>query len=67
MTQVRRYTVECKVDVSDDDVWAYLEDQGEDTDKLQEDGYELTDEDWTNAAEALFLDDDFTYYDFKEM
>lgn len=66
MTQVRRYTVECRIDVSDDDVWAYLEDQGEDIDKLQEDGYELTDEDWTNTAEALFLDDDFTYYDFKE-
>jgi len=67
MLEVRRYSVECSINVSDDDVWNYLDGQGEDTDKLKEDGYELTDEDWANAAEALFLDDDFTYYDFKEI
>jgi len=63
---VKRFSVQYSVSVSEDDVWAYLDDQGEDTDELQENGYELTDEDWYNAAEAMFNDDDFTYYDFLE-
>lgn len=62
----KRFSVQCSVSVSEDDVWAYLDDQGEDTDELQENGYEPTDEDWYNAAEALFNDDNFTYYDFVE-
>ena len=60
----KRFNVQCSVSVSEDDVWAYLDDQGEDTDELRENGYELTDEDWRNTAEAMFNDDDFTYYDF---
>lgn len=62
----KRFNVQCSVSVSEDDVWAYLDDQGEDTDELRENGYELTDEDWRNAAETMFNDDDFTYYDFVE-
>ena len=42
----KRFNVQCSVSVSEDDVWAYLDDQGEDTDELRENGYELTDEDW---------------------
>lgn len=63
----KRFEVMCSVDVSEDDVWDYLEEQGEDIEELQEEGHELTPNDWRDTAERIFLDDDFTYYDFVEI
>ena len=63
---MRRYKVECEIAVTEDDVWQYLDANGEDSDELQEQGYELTDADWEATAEWLFNEDDFTYYDFIE-
>lgn len=60
----RQYRVEVTFFVSEDDVWEYLESQGEDVEELQEQGYELTGEDWENAAHDLMLDDDFNDFTF---
>lgn len=60
----RKYVVEATFFVSEDDVWDYLESQGEDVDELQEQGYELTNEDWENTAHDLMLDDDFNDFTF---
>jgi hypothetical protein len=62
---MRRYEVTCEVQVDEDDVWDYLDSEGKDSDELRESGYELTNDDWRSAAEAKFLDDDYTYYDFR--
>lgn len=41
----KRFNVQCSVSVSEDDVWAYLEENVENIDELRKNGYELTDED----------------------
>lgn len=67
MNGTHRFKVECHVIVTEDDVWDYLEDiENEDIERMQEDGYELTEEDYQNTAERLFCDDDFIYDDFRE-
>lgn len=64
---LKRFKVECEVNVTEDDVWNYLDSIGEDSDELREQGYELTSEDWRNTAHDMFEDDNFTYYDFNEV
>ena len=59
MEGTHRVEVLCEVLISEDEVWDFL-----DMDK-EESGYELTKSDYEEAAKEKFLDDDFTYYDFK--
>lgn len=59
-----RFKVSCTVDVSDEDVWDYLEMNGADIDELQESGYTLTEEDYRNCAHDKFEDQDFSYGTF---
>ena len=67
MNGTHRFKVECHVIVTEDDVWDYLEGiENEDIERMQEDGYELTEEDYENTAERLFCEDDFIYDDFRE-
>lgn len=63
---MRVYNVMCEVRITEDDVWDYLDSEGHDSDIMREEGYELTDGDWRSAAEAKFLDDDYTYFDFNQ-
>lgn len=63
----KKFTVDCEVIVTDDDVWGYLEDAGGDPDKLKSQGYQFTAADWEETAKRLFEDDNFTYFDFKEV
>jgi hypothetical protein len=67
MNGTHRFRVECRVIVTEDDVWDYLETvENEDIEKMQKDGYELTEEDYRDTAEHLFWDEDFDYNVFRE-
>ena len=67
MNGTHRFKVECHVVVTEEDVWDYLETvENEDVGKMQEDGYELTEDDYRSTAEHLFCDDDFIYDDLRE-
>lgn len=63
----KRFKVDCEVIVTEDDVWQYLDGQGEDADELREQGYEFSLSDWVNTAQEMFEADDFTYFDFVEV
>ena len=61
MNGTKHFTVTGTIAVSEEDVWDYLEYNGEDVEQLKENGYELTYEDYENTAHELFMNDDVEY------
>lgn len=59
MKGTHRFSIECEVIVTEEDVYDYLEAEDIEIDK----DYELTKEDYEGAARYKFLDGDYTYYD----
>lgn len=63
----KKFTVNCHIQVSMDDVWDYLEyEECKDIEELKADGYKFTYYDWKNTAEWKFENNEFYFDDITE-